>query len=93
MHGCHTLVTRLLRVLQFGSHQILKFGLAQKDKNFKGVESSVEVKILVHKLPLYNLFVGEKKKSCHFGMNFSFNILDRKECLLDDNSEIIFEKH
>ena len=53
---------------------------ATLDKNFKGVESCLEVEILVSNLPLYNLFVGEKKKSCHFGMNFSFNILDRKEC-------------
>ena len=58
------------------------------DKNFEGVESSLEVKILVSNLPLYILFVGEKKKSCHFGMNFFFDILDRKECFLDHKSEI-----
>ena len=58
------------------------------DKNFEGVESSLEVKILVSNLPLYILFVGEKKKSRHFGMNFFFDILDRKECFLDHKSEI-----
>ena len=58
------------------------------DKNFEGVESSLEVKILVSNLPLYILFVGEKKKSCRFGMNFFFDILDRKECFLDHKSEI-----
>ena len=58
------------------------------DKNFEGVESSLEVKILVSNLPLYIIFVGEKKKSCHFGMNFFFDILDRKECFLDQKVEI-----
>ena len=62
---------------------------ASLDKNFKGVESSLEVEILVSNLPLYNLFVGKKKKCCHFGMNFCPNILDRKECFLDHKSEIV----
>ena len=42
------------------------------DENFIGLESSLEVEISVNHLPLYNLFVGEKKKSCHFGMSFFF---------------------
>ena len=42
------------------------------DENFIGLESSLEVEISVNHLPLYNLFVGKKKKSCHFGMSFFF---------------------
>ena len=45
---------------------------ATLDENFIGLESSLEVEISVNHLPLYNIFVGVKKKSCHFGMNFSF---------------------
>ena len=35
---------------------------ATLDKNFIGLESSLEVKISVSNLPLYNPFVGKKKK-------------------------------
>ena len=34
--------------------------------------SSLEAEILVSNLPLYSIFFCEKKKICHFGMNFSF---------------------
>ena len=35
---------------------------ATLDENFIGLESSLETEISVSNLPLYNLFVGEKKK-------------------------------
>ena len=46
---------------------------ASLDENFLGLESPLEVIISVSNLPLYNLFVSEKKKSCHFGMNIAFS--------------------
>ena len=42
---------------------ILEFR-ATLDENFIGLESSLEAEILVSNPPLYNLFVGEKKKTC-----------------------------
>ena len=39
----------------------LEFG-ATLDEDFIGVESSLEAEISVSNLPLYNLFVGKKKK-------------------------------
>ena len=56
-HWCHVLVTRLLTILQGGGSQISNF------ENFIGLESSLEAEILVSTLPLYNLFIGEKKKT------------------------------
>ena len=47
---------------------------ATSDEDFIGLESSLEVEILVTNLPLYNRFDGEKKKSCHFGIYFSFKV-------------------
>ena len=47
-------------------------------ENFIGLGSPLEVEISVSNLPLYNLFVGEKK-SCHFGMNFSFKCCGTKK--------------
>ena len=44
---------------------ILEFR-ATLDENFIGLESSLEAEILVSNLPLYNLFVGEKKKKNMF---------------------------
>ena len=41
---------------------ILEFR-ATLDENFIELESSLEAEILVSNLPLYNLFVGEKKKT------------------------------
>ena len=40
--------------------------LASSDQNFIGLESFLEVKISLSNLPLYNLFVGEKKKTIVF---------------------------
>ena len=45
---------------------------ATLDENFLGLDSSLEIEILVSNLPLCSLFLGEKKKSCHSGTNFSF---------------------
>ena len=42
---------------------ILEFR-ATLDENFIELESSLEAEILVSNLPLNNLFVGEKKKTC-----------------------------
>ena len=36
--------------------------MATLDEDFIGVESSLEAEISVSNLPLYNLFVGKKKK-------------------------------
>lgn len=47
---------------------------ATSDKDFIGLKSSLEAEISVSNLPLYDLFVGEKKKTCHFEMNFSFKV-------------------
>ena len=47
---------------------------ATSDEDFIGLEGSLELSRNFggYNLPLYNLFVGEKKKSCNFGMKFSF---------------------
>ena len=45
-----------------GSPQLSNVRLLYLDKNFIGLESSLEVEILVSNLPLYNPFVGKKKK-------------------------------
>ena len=50
----------------------LKFR-ATLDEIFIELESSLKAEILMGNLPSYNLFVAEKKKNYHFGMNFSFN--------------------
>lgn len=39
---------------------------ATSDKDFIGLNSSLEAEILVSKLPLYDLFVGEKEKNLPF---------------------------
>ena len=36
---------------------------ATLDKNFIGLESSLEAEILVSNLPFYNLFVSKRKKT------------------------------
>ena len=41
------------------------------DEDFIGVESSLEAEISVSNLPLYNLFVGKKKKNCYVGINMN----------------------
>lgn len=47
---------------------------ATSDKDFIGLKSSLEAEISVSNLPLYDLFVSEKKKTCHVEMNFSFKV-------------------
>ena len=42
--------------------QLSNVRLLYLDKNFIGLESSLEVEISVSNLPLYNPFVGKKKK-------------------------------
>ena len=49
----------------------LEFG-ATLDEDFIGVESSLEAEISVSNLPLYNLFVGKKKKkNCYVAINMN----------------------
>ena len=45
---------------------------ATLDENFVGLENPNPNRRVGK--PLYNLFVGKKTKSCHFGMNFSFKV-------------------
>ena len=45
-----------------GGPQLSNVRLLYLDKNFIGLESSLEVEISVSNLPLYNPFVGKKKK-------------------------------
>ena len=45
-----------------GGPQLLNFRLLYLDKNFIGLERSLEVEISVSNLPLYNPFVDKKKK-------------------------------
>ena len=52
------------------------------DKDFIGLKSSLEAEISVSNLPLYDLFVGERKKTCHFEMNFSFKVCWSQECYI-----------
>ena len=51
--------------------------------SFIGLESSLEAEISMSYLTFYNLFVGEKKKNCYFGMNFSFTLIAFIHSMLD----------
>ena len=61
---CVFLWPRLLVQLQKkdGGPQLSNVRLLHLDKNFIGLESSLEVEISVSNLPLYNPFVGKKEK-------------------------------
>ena len=50
-------------------------GFYRVEKLFRGWNS-------VSNLPLYDLFVLEKKKTCHFEMNFSFKVCWSQECYI-----------
>lgn len=51
----------------------------------------MEAEISVINLSLYDPFVGGKKKSCHFGMNFLSYMVGTVQLNYDEHSEFDFE--
>ena len=67
--------------------------LASSAQNFIGLESFLEVKISLSNLPLYNLFVGKKKKNCRFGIGIKEAFHNNEVAILSGCSQIRVSDH